>query len=108
MLQVQVQKRVTDLIRVIDGLLVDMQQRGVHWKGFLDKLAVINMAHHQVRAAVLLCMPQQVPALNFTRTFPCENSHVGLIDADNDGAAPSAAPVHSVPQICGQSRHRKW
>lgn len=45
---VQVQKRITDLIRVIDGLLVDMQTQGSHWKGFLDKLAVINMAHHQV------------------------------------------------------------
>lgn len=45
---VQVQKRITDLIRIIDGLLVDMQTQGSHWKGFLDKLAVINMAHHQV------------------------------------------------------------
>lgn len=44
----QVQKRITDLIRIIDGLLVDMQTQGSHWKGFLDKLAVINMAHHQV------------------------------------------------------------
>lgn len=45
---VQVQKRITDLIRIIDGLLVDMQTQGSHWKGFLDKLAVMNMAHHQV------------------------------------------------------------
>jgi hypothetical protein len=54
-----------DLIRVIDGLLADMQQRGAHWKGFLDKLAVINMAHHQVcwvlvntpPKALLVCCP---------------------------------------------------
>jgi hypothetical protein len=45
---VQVQKRITDLIRVIDGLLVEMQTQGSHWKGFLDKLAVINITHHQV------------------------------------------------------------
>lgn len=45
---VQVQKRVADLIRVIDKLLVEMQTQGSHWKGFLDKLAVINIAHHQV------------------------------------------------------------
>jgi len=46
----QVQQRVADLIRIIDGLLVEMQTQGSHWAGFLDKLAVINMTHAQVGA----------------------------------------------------------
>jgi heme oxygenase len=57
---------------VIDGLLVDMQQRGVHWKGFLDKLAVINMAHHQVRpaaAAAVVHVAAAASSLGFRQTF---------------------------------------
>lgn len=64
---VQVQKRITDLIRVIDGLLVDMQTQGSHWKGFLDKLAVINMAHHQV----LQLANKLAAALGFRRLSSC-------------------------------------
>lgn len=38
---------------MIDSLLVEMQTRGSHWTGFLDKLAVINMAYTQVRVGAL-------------------------------------------------------
>eukprot|EP00775_Hariotina_reticulata_P003961 gene3961-4214_t len=45
-----VQQRATDLVRVIDMLLMEMQTRGAHWTSFLDKLAVINMTHMQLYA----------------------------------------------------------
>jgi len=58
----QVQQRVTDLIRVIDTLLMEMQTHGAHWTSFLDKLAVINVTHMQVNPPDAVSRCQQAAA----------------------------------------------
>jgi hypothetical protein len=45
-----VQERVAELIRTIDTLLMEMHNRGMHWKAFLDQLSVINNTYTAVSA----------------------------------------------------------
>ena len=100
----QVQKRVGDLIRVIDSLLVEMQTRGSHWTGFLDKLAVINMAYTQVGRVG--GVPLKAHNSCITHSSQAAHPNVGLFAAaDHAGAALIAAAVHCLPKVCGQPRH---
>jgi hypothetical protein len=79
----QVRARVEDLQRTIDGLLVEMQQHGVHWSRFLDKMALINLQYVQVRlcAGPSHCMwacPLPPPGPTH-RTMPTPTSRTGPV-----------------------------
>lgn len=115
-----------DLIRVIEGLLADMQQRGAHWKGFLDKLAVINMAHHQVREVLLQLigprdrgkttqqpthlmpatqiMVELRPLLRQYTVYPKYVDNPGI----ENGARPRPSRLTAYPGIEGAQQQQQW
>lgn len=106
----EVQKRVVDLIRVIDGLLADMQQRGAHWKGFLDKLAVINMAHHQIMVELRPLLRQYTVYPKFVDNPGIENALPEMLasrllpDQVEQEAAWKAAMPGGLQQLATQPR----